>query len=381
MKQFILDIDIGGACNLRCPCCPQGNVNEYRLPHGFMEPELLARIVAKAKSECQVKYISLFNWAEPLLHPRLPELIRTVQDAGIPCNLSSNLNILPNADAIMAANPASLRISNSGFTQEVYGITHRGGNIERVKKHMVELAEAKKRNRATTDIYVYYHRYRHNLKEESLMREFATGLGFNFQAVWALAFPLEKILAHAGEEISDFALTEEDRQLLDRLAVPLKKVLFVARKYKERPCSLREDAISVDFQGNVTLCCGVFDARKYTLGKYLDMPLGEIQKLRLSHPLCERCMRQGGHVYLTNGSYELDELALANIAPEDAELLDLRSEIVWKQRQRRLAKLYDRFFSRVLSRGQKAALSEQFFRLQRFLRPERKVKFGKGKRS
>jgi len=362
--RFDIDIDICGACTLRCPSCPQGNVKEYRLPQGFMTADLLQGIVTKARTECRRPNISLFNWAEPLLHPQLPELIRIVQDAGIPCHLSSNLDILPDADALMAANPASLRISTSGFSQDIYGRTHRGGDIERVKTHMVALAEAKKRNHADTDIFVQYHRYRDNLHDEPLLRDFATGLGFYFHAVWALFFPLEKVLAYAGEEIDDFPLTEEDLCLIDGLALPLKQALVAARKYRHRPCSLREDAISLDFQGNATLCCAVFNAGKYTVANYLDMSLSEIQKLRRSHPLCEICMHQGAHVFMTYGIKEMDELALANIAHEDVELLNLREQIARERRQVRLSKLYDRFFSGFFSAEQKAALVKGFSRIQ-----------------
>ncbi len=381
MDKFDIDIDIGGACNLRCPSCPQGNVRDYRLPHGFMAPELLERIVEKAGAECREVKISLYNWAEPLLHPKLADLIRIVQDAGIPCHLSSNLNILPNADAIMAANPASIRISNSGFSQEVYGCTHRGGNIEKVKKHMVELAEAKRRNQAATDIYVYYHRYRHNLREGPLMRDFAMGLGFHFHAVWALFFPLEKILSYVEGEVCDFPLTEEDQALLGSLALPLQLAMAASRKYRSRHCRLREDEISLDFQGNFTLCCGVFDARKYTLGNYMDMPLEDIQRLRQSHPMCGSCMREGAHIYMTYGIDEMDELALANVDSEDVKLLDLDYEIAWERRRQRLAKLYDRFFAGVLSAGQKAALGDRFFRVQSFLRRVRRKKLDKGGRN
>jgi hypothetical protein len=337
-----------------------------------MAPELLERIVAKARSECRELNISLYNWAEPLLHPRLPELIRIVQDAGIPCRLSSNLNILPNLDAIMAANPANWRISNSGFSQEVYGRTHRGGHIEKVKKHMQELAAAKQRHQAATRIYVYFHRYRHNLREEPLMRDFATDLGFYFHGVWALFFPLEKILSCVGEEVGDFLLTEEDRMLIDSLALPLQTALAAARQYENRPCRLRENEISLDFQGNFTLCCGVYDARKYTLGNYLDMPLGEIQGLRQRHPLCRLCMRQGAHAYITYGIDEMDALALANVDPEDAKFLDLDYDLAWERRAQRLGKLYDRFLAGLLPAGQKEALAARFLRVQRFLRSIRR---------
>jgi hypothetical protein len=230
---------------------------------------------------------------------------------------------------------------------------------------MVELAEAKKRNHADTDIFVQYHRYRHNLHDEPMMRDFVTGLGFYFHAVWALFFPLEKVLAYAGEELDDFPLTEEDLSLIDSLALPLKPALVAARKYRSRSCSLREDAISLDFQGNATLCCAVFNAGKYTVANYLDMSLSEIQKLRRSDPLCETCMHQGAHVFMTYGIKEMDELALANIAPEDIKLLDLREQIARERRQMRLAKLYNRFFSGLFSARQKAVLVNGFSRIQR----------------
>jgi len=365
MRKFSFDIDVTGACNLRCPCCPQGNIRDYRLPNGFMEPELLARIVAKAASECLVTGISLFNWTEPLLHPRLPELIRIVQDAGIPCHISSNLNLLPEADAIMAANPASFKISVSGFTQEIYGFSHRGGDIERVKLHMAELAAAKKRCNATTRMFVSFHRYTSNLKEEPLMRHFAAGLGFDFEPAWALMFPLEKILACGDEDAQDFPLTEEDRQLIGHLALPLKEALANAQKYHSQPCSLRDSQISMDFRGNVMLCCGVFDAGKFSMGSYLDMPLDEIQRVRQSHSMCERCMRKGAHVYLTYRIPEMDELLLENIAPEDAELLDLRNEISQKKLQLFLQRVFQRLFSGFMTKEQKTALKALITRIQR----------------
>jgi MoaA/NifB/PqqE/SkfB family radical SAM enzyme len=374
MKRFSFDIDVLGTCNLRCPSCPQGNVKDFQLPGGFMEPELLRRIIRKAQSECRITGIGLFNWAEPLLHPGLPELIRIVQDAGISCFLSSNLNINRNIDAIMAANPFSFRISVSGFTQEVYGYTHRGGDIEKVKSHMKELAEAKRRHNATTNIFVYYHRYRHNLKEEPLIREFAARLGIGFEPVWALFFPLEKILACAGEP-SDVLITGEDMELMSSLALPLPETLEISGKYGDKPCALREKQISLDFRGNLQLCCGIFDSRKYTLGNYLEMPIDEIQRIRRSHSLCRVCTKHGAHVYLTYGAHELDETALKNVSPEDSRLLDLRYELAQKRLRRYLESVYNTALSGIISTEQKAMMGRQFHRLQRLVGRARRSLF------
>ncbi|MDW7710836.1 MAG: radical SAM protein [Deferrisomatales bacterium] len=351
MKRFLFDIDVVGACNLRCPSCPQGNVKDYRLPHGFMEPELLARIVEKARSECEVASISLFSWGEPLLHPRLPDMIRVVNAAGIQCHLSSNLNLGQDADAIMAANPASFKISVSGFTQEVYGRTHRGGDVERVKRHMIELAAAKKRQHATTRIFVNYHRYRHNLSEGERIREFAEKLGIDFEPVWALMLPLEKILGYGGEEVAGFPLTGEDERLIDNLALPLPAALAAARGDPGEPCILREAQVSLDFQGNVQLCCGIFDDSKFTIGPYLGLSLAEIQRLREAHPLCRRCLEAGGHLYLTYRVPDLEGLVLGSLSTAEVALPGLRREIARKRMERRLTRLYNRFFSGVFSAG------------------------------
>lgn len=321
-QQFSFDIDVTGACNLRCPCCPQGNSGTDRLSQGFMDPALLTAIVRKTRSECRVSGISLFNWTEPLLHPGLPELVRIVEGAGIPCHLSSNLNLLPDADAIMAAGPTSFKISVSGFSQEVYGTTHRGGDIELVKKNMARLAEAKKRHNAATRVFVTYHRYRHNLHEEPLMRDFAASLGFAFEPVWALMFPLEKLLACAAGEGDDGPSTPDERSLIDLLAYPLAQTLAAARTRHDQPCRLRDRQISLDFQGNVLLCCGVFDPRQFTIGNYLTLPLETMQRLRHEHEICRRCMQNGIHAYLTYDVPEMERQILATISPDDRALLN-----------------------------------------------------------
>ena len=40
----------------------------------------------------------------------------------------------------MAANPDMLKVLLSGFTQEIYGQTHRKGDIELVKRNMANVA-------------------------------------------------------------------------------------------------------------------------------------------------------------------------------------------------------------------------------------------------
>lgn len=333
-----------------------------------MDPPLLAAIIAKAKSECDVSGVGLYNWTEPILHPRLPEMIRIVESNGLPCYLSSNLNQMRNIDAVLAENPHGFRISLSGFTQAVYGYTHRGGDIERVKRHMVELADAKKRQKATTSIHVLYHRYKHNLADEAPMRQFAHSLGIGFEGVWAFMMPLEKILAYVNDDPTEAVVTDEDHALIDNLALPLKEAIAASEQHRDQPCKLRDEQMTLDFEGNVQLCCATFDSRRFTLGKYLSYSLEELQRRKYAHDMCGRCMRRGVHVYGTYGGPEFDDIAARTIGPHGARLIGLRAERRRKRIRRGAEWLYRHTAEKYLSPQQSAWVGRGYARLEHTLR-------------
>jgi len=324
-RRFHFHVDILGTCNLTCPSCPVGNSANIKAPTGHMSLELLDKILKKATAECEVTGFALYNWTEPLLHPKLPDMIRLIRSYEINCLLSANLNLIKNINAVMEANPGGLRITVSGFTQEQYGWTHRDGDIEVVKKNMAEVARAKERSGATTNVTVGFLRYLGNHDDELKMKEYATSLGFGFEPLWAYLMPLEKVLAYAEPDSIDVELTHDDRELINRLALPLDRSIEVAKKYKERPCNLRDRQMALNFRGEVMLCCTVYDQGKYKLANFLDTPLDELQDVKYRHSMCGSCMKHGLHVLATYGTKELDEIALANVAKQypDARLIGM----------------------------------------------------------
>ena len=156
-KSFIFYIDVFSYCNLRCPSClvgaRYGALGEW--PRGLMSPGLLRRILDKALRECRIEAVGLYNWTEPLLHPEIPALVRAIKSRGLVCSLSSNLNVLREPEALLAEHPDYLRISISGFTQEIYARGHREGDIERVKHNMRRLVAARDTVQSNTHIEVY----------------------------------------------------------------------------------------------------------------------------------------------------------------------------------------------------------------------------------
>ncbi|MDC0196087.1 radical SAM protein [Gammaproteobacteria bacterium] len=321
--KWQLNIDIVGSCNLRCPSCPVGNLRELKTTEPYMRPELLDQIIRKAMSECRVTGIDLYNWTEPFLHPNLSEMIKVVRSHGLPCGISTNLNLLKKIDSVMEANPQEFKVSLSGFTQDVYGKSHREGNIEVVKKNMVEVAHAKKRTGSNTRLVVAYHRYLGNHQDEKAMQEYSASLGFEFEPAWAYFMPLEKMLAYVESEATEVKLNQEDQNTLDLLALPLDGALEISKSSPNiGTCPLRSRQMAITSSGEVMLCCATYDQSQYSLGKYLDLPLNELQEMKYQHNACSQCMTHGVNVLYTYNSHEFDDLGLDNITKHfpDAKL-------------------------------------------------------------
>jgi pyruvate-formate lyase-activating enzyme len=310
--RFSFYIDIFGYCNLRCPTCPVGNWEDDAsvFHHGVMSRALLETILDKAKAECSIAGVALFNWTEPLLHPAVHELIGVVRSRAIHCAISTNLNVLRDPDLLMQTNPDWLRVSVSGFTQEVYARGHAAGDVEVVKTNMRRLAEAKARTGATTDLELYFHKYVDNEADEAPMRAYAEALGYRFASDWALMMPLEKTLTIADPANPRATLTRADHATIGRLALKTADALAVTSKHKVTSCSLQEDFIVLDVNGNVILCCTCLASQANTIGCYLTMPIEAIQSARRSHPMCKPCMSVGFPLLANYAVEGLDNLAL-----------------------------------------------------------------------
>ncbi|WP_454562183.1 radical SAM/SPASM domain-containing protein [Pseudomonas sp. AIG] len=290
-------IDIVGACNLSCPSCPMGNSENLNFKKA-MQLDMFKQIVAKARTE-GVTSIFLYNWTEPLVHPKIGEFIEVINAAGMSSGVSTNLNLAKNMEKALLADPGFFRISLSGFYQETYKKGHVGGDIEVVKQNMIALHEIKQRLGLSTRVDVYYHRYLDNIDEEALMREFSERLGFHFTTGYSIMMPLEKTLAIIDRDPS---VTDTDYETLKRLALPpYDDLVNVAQQHHQQSCSLKDNWLVIDCNGNTVLCCTIFNQSEYQVGKYLDMPVAELMQRKSTQKncvdMCSRCANKGMHVY------------------------------------------------------------------------------------
>lgn len=291
-SPFTYVIDIVGTCNLRCPSCPVGNLAQADRPKGFMEIGLYEEIIAKIKKESPdaTPKLWLFNWGEPTLHPKLPEFISIAKSRGLPVMLSSNLNTKLDLKEVIRAAPDEIKISLSGFSQEIYGKTHARGKIDLVKENMKKIHDYIDEFGVSINVWVSYHLYRHNVVDTIPMAEFAQSLGFGFNPIPAFYQPLEKIL-----ELITNGSPDDEKDLVDNLFFhPLQRVIMSRpHRSNDLDCEIRANMTTINYDGSVALCCGVYNEENMLGVNFTDLPHEELQARKYEHEFCKTCYGYG----------------------------------------------------------------------------------------
>lgn len=291
-KSWIYNIDIVGSCNLKCPSCPIGNYRNSPHAKGVMPLDIFEKILIKIKDETpNIAYLQVYNWAEPMLHPRLPELIYIARKHGIPLSLSTNLNINHNLEEIVTAYPLSVRISVSGFSQNIYERTHTNGNIEKVKANMKLLRQLINQHKSQMEVHVAYHCYVDNIGAEyENMKRFCHELGFSFLPFFAYLLPLEKLISYfeKGPQMTD-------KEILNLMAVKPEEIRSFSLPYRFKDCELRSNRTAINCDGSVALCCGVYDDSHNIARYFLNTSHDELQRRKYINKFCLTCMKYGLH--------------------------------------------------------------------------------------
>lgn len=290
-----VSIDIVGACNLACPACGHGQFPDAARYLGTMDPALFERLLDKLEADLAPgrPRVHLFNWGEPLLHPGAAGFVRRVKARGLVCRLSSNLVRPRDLRGVVEAGPDWLRVSVSGFTQGVYGQSHRGGDVERVKENMRLLRSYLDELDAHMAVEVNYHVYRHNLGDYEPMRQLARELGFGFQPIWSIAGSPERVIRWLERGVPP-----EDAPHVARLVHSPELARDIALRHRHLlapgECPLRA-ATLINADGSVDLCCAAYDVAPIA-PSYLDVTPDELRRRKAEHTLCGPCMAHGLHL-------------------------------------------------------------------------------------
>ena len=144
------------ACNLRCIMCPTG-LGLARRPKGYLDWDLFRQIVDEMAPH--VSTTTLHIWGEPLLHPRIVEMIAYCREHGLDAEISTNATLLTPemSRAILGAGLGAIYLCLDGTTAETYEQVRREASFEQTRENIlkfVELRSAGGYTRPTTKLQI-----------------------------------------------------------------------------------------------------------------------------------------------------------------------------------------------------------------------------------
>ena len=140
-----LQIEPTNVCNLRCTTC---SVSRTSLKRGYMDVGLFQNIVSEA-SEIGVKRIYLYMHGEPMLHPKIVEMIGFIKSKGLAVHMTTNGTLLgPETSAeLLSAGVNSadhLTISFLGHSKESHEAIMVGVDHDVIVRNVTELLRLRK---------------------------------------------------------------------------------------------------------------------------------------------------------------------------------------------------------------------------------------------
>jgi len=206
----IIQVEPTNICNLKCPLCPTGTGSMKR-PKGFMSMETFQRILDELGDKLVL--VTLYGWGEPFLNKELPRMIEACTAHNI-CTLSDTnghcLQTLDDALRVVDAGLTGLIIALDGSTQEIYQIYRKSGNVEKVKRCVALVEEAKARRGSPIPYTCLRSIVTRDTEEDLLnMERLACDLGVNMFSYKTLG------METYGENFHDYEPAEESMRRFD----------------------------------------------------------------------------------------------------------------------------------------------------------------------
>ncbi len=138
-KITSIQFEVTNNCNLKCKMCPVNNGMKRK--RGFMNFNLFKKIIDENP---RVEFGLFFNWGEPLLHPRICDMLKYAKNKGIKTFITTNITLLDSKEKMkkfLECNLARVTISLDGFETSYTKI--RGYDYKIVEERLKQLIRLK----------------------------------------------------------------------------------------------------------------------------------------------------------------------------------------------------------------------------------------------
>jgi MoaA/NifB/PqqE/SkfB family radical SAM enzyme len=206
------------------------------------------------------RYIGLHGWGEPLLNPRIFDMVSYAEAIGLETNLTTNGTLVGGRVA---------EIIDSGLRQIAFGVYDQKlfNNIVPAIKELIE--ERERQSRKTPRIYLDLTIYQRSLHHISDSIELAGDIGLDAVIVHRLfnAWRIEPAVKYITPD-EEVRLFSEIREVAGSSGLPV----YLPPRHSY-PCRVVRYSIFIAVDGSVTPCCFL---PEYCLGNVLETDLADI---------------------------------------------------------------------------------------------------------
>jgi radical SAM protein with 4Fe4S-binding SPASM domain len=294
--KYVL-LEATGKCNLFCPMCPRELVHFEPVD---MPMPLFRKIVDEAKQF--LEFAIPYGGGEPMLNPRIFEMIKFCRDRNIRVGFSTNgtMNNPERNRKLLEAGLDYLIFAFDGATKETYEKYRKGAVFEETREKILEFLRLKQELKSNTFTIIQMVRLKDNAGEVD-----------EFRKMWNIP------------GIDQIRIKEDEMQF-EGVAIPRPPEVPKRRN----PCHyLWQGPVYIHHDGNVFPCCYMW--RGQPLGNINQQELTEIwnndkmQKLRQAHldrkieayPDCVNCHVPKPRLPVILGSFLINGLAVRKLIP------------------------------------------------------------------
>jgi MoaA/NifB/PqqE/SkfB family radical SAM enzyme len=267
-ENVVLDLEVTSLCNAVCTFCPRTHLERGAR---FIDLELVKRVALSLKAEANHPTVVLCGIGEPTLHPKLPEIIQMLSDAGANVCMTTNGSYLSveKMDALVDAGLSEVNISLNAFTPETHADLMKLKNFNNISEIAGEMASSRAQRWPRLKMHVSFVLTKRNEHEvDSFVRKWR---GSGVSKIWL--HPLTNRagqLAHDCEgannnSIIDAYLDDDD----------VKVDLFPMDDSFSNLCHVARGVDFVSVDGEMLLCAQDYEA-KHRFGNVRDESLDRL---------------------------------------------------------------------------------------------------------
>jgi radical SAM protein with 4Fe4S-binding SPASM domain len=288
-----LQVEVTGACNLRCRMCLVRYTEPIGKREGAMSHDQFRELVEGLPDH---QRLTLQGLGEPLLSPHLEEMVRFAAERGVSVGFNSNGTLLSRAVAtrLVGSGLGWLHISLDGATAATYedvrhGTTYepRPGQFDRVVENLRQLVAARGDARLPVIKLVFVAMRRNVTELPDLVR---LGASIGVDEVWVQNLSHDFSDTDPAGDYADMRAYAEAESVLgdgraealfDHAAAlgPELGVRVRLPQHEERPaqnCTWPWDGAYVTHRGEVQPCCMVMGSDRTTMGALTEQTFSQI---------------------------------------------------------------------------------------------------------